>query len=527
MGVKVADTLVEKDHFDADKIGKRAENITGRREDNRQRALDQHEKLKNQVKLHEFLQDLEELAEWVQEKYATSQDESYRSAKTIHSKWTRHQAFEAEIAANKERLFEAEKSAQELSKEKPEFKDVIEPKLKELAKQFDDLEVHTKEKGAMLFDANREVLVQQTCDDIDSYITDLEKQIVSGDTANDLTSVNILMQKQQVIQTQMAVKARQVEEIDKQTEYLQKTVPEEKIEPIVVKKTAVLERFEKIKAPLLERQKALEKKKEAFQFCRDVEDEKLWIDEKLPVANSPDYGNSLFNVHVLKKKNQSLATEIDNHEPRINAICNNGRKLIDEGHEDAKKFEALISDLTQKWQELKDAIENLLALEEGRLLARLQLLLQLVLQLVVVDLQVRHDAVHHLDANEHGQDLFARLHRRLRVVQRRQQAHPHQRRQDGPDLRLRVAGQQGDVQVLHGAEDARRHIVHLHRHRVPVPVPTCCSRQSSFPLLGFPALLAWPASFPCCECRHGSALISASGGWWRRIRYRLLLRKYF
>jgi len=134
--LQVADTLVEKDHFDADKIGKRAENITGRREDNRQRALDQHEKLKNQVKLHEFLQDLEELAEWVQEKYATSQDESYRSAKTIHSKWTRHQAFEAEIAANKERLFEAEKSAQELSKEKPEFKDVIEPKLKELAKQL-------------------------------------------------------------------------------------------------------------------------------------------------------------------------------------------------------------------------------------------------------------------------------------------------------------------------------------------------------------------------------------------------------
>lgn len=356
--LQVADTLVEKEHFDSEKIGKRAENIASRRDDNRRRALEQHEKLKNQVKLHEFLQDLDELSEWVQEKYVTSQDETYRSAKTIHSKWTRHQAFEAEIGANKERLYEAEKAAEELSKEKPEFKDVIEPKLKELAKQFEDLETHTKEKGAMLFDANREVLVQQTCDDIDSYITDLEKQIVSADTGNDLTSVNILMQKQQVIQTQMAVKERQVEEIDKQTEYLKKTVPEEKIEPIVSKKTAVLDRFEKIKAPLLERQKQLEKKKEAFQFCRDVEDEKLWINEKLPVANSNDYGNSLFNVHVLKKKNQSLATEIDNHEPRINAICNNGRKLIDEGHEDAKKFEALISDLTQKWQELKDAVEN-------------------------------------------------------------------------------------------------------------------------------------------------------------------------
>lgn len=45
------------------------------------------------------------------------------------------------------------------------------------------------------------------------------------------------MQKQQVIQTQMALKARQVEEIDKQTEYLQNTVPGEKIEPIITKKS--------------------------------------------------------------------------------------------------------------------------------------------------------------------------------------------------------------------------------------------------------------------------------------------------
>ncbi|XP_055703671.1 spectrin beta chain isoform X3 [Phlebotomus papatasi] len=355
--VQVADTLVEKEHYDADKIHKRADLINQRRDANREKAVEQHDKLKNQLKLHEFLQDLEELTEWVQEKHIIAQDETYRSTKTIHSKWTRHQAFEAEIAANKERLFEAQKAAEELMKEKPEFRDIIEPKLKELSKQFDELETTTKSKGAELFDANREVLVQQTCDDIDSYITDLEKQIINTDTGNDLTSVNILMQKQQVIQTQMAVKARQVEEMDKQTDYLQKTIPTEQVEPLMTKKVAVAERFERIKAPLLERQKQLEKKKEAFQFRRDVEDEKLWINEKLPLANSSDFGSSLFNVHMLKKKNQSLATEIDNHEPRIHTICNNGQKLIDEGHEDSDEFKDLIRQLTEKWQELKDAIE--------------------------------------------------------------------------------------------------------------------------------------------------------------------------
>lgn len=356
--VHVASTLADKGHFDADKIAKRAATVSERRDSNRDRAVEQHEKLKNQVKLHEFLQDLEELTEWVSEKYIISQDETYRSAKTIHSKWTRHQAFEAEIAANKERLFEAQKAAKELVKEKPEFKEIIDPKLKDLSKSFDDLEVTTKDKGALLFDANREQLVHQTCDDIDSYITDLEKQIISTDTGIDLTSVNILMQKQQVIHTQMALKARQVEEMDRQTEVLCKTIPADQHEPIVAKKIAVSERFEKIKAPLLERQKQLEKKKEAFQFVRDVEDEKLWIDEKLPVANSEDYGTSLFNVDVLKKKNQSLATEIENHEPRINAICNNGQKLIDEGHELASEFVKLIKELEQKWQNLKHAIDN-------------------------------------------------------------------------------------------------------------------------------------------------------------------------
>ena len=46
------------------------------------------------------------------------------------------------------------------------------------------------------------------------------------------------------------------------------------------------------------------KKKEAYQFRRDVEDEKLWISEKMPLTQSTDYGNSLFSVQMLKKKNQ-------------------------------------------------------------------------------------------------------------------------------------------------------------------------------------------------------------------------------
>lgn len=66
----------------------------------------------------------------------------------------------------------------------------------------------------------------------------------------------------------MAVKAKQVSDLESQAEYLQKTVPE-KMEEIVVKKAKVEERFQQLKQPLLERQRQLEKKKEAFQVMNE------------------------------------------------------------------------------------------------------------------------------------------------------------------------------------------------------------------------------------------------------------------
>ena len=75
----------------------------------------------------------------------------YRSAKTIHSKWTRHQAFQSEIASNKERLEQVQKSGEELLKSKPEMTEIIQPKIDELGDQFEELQQNTVEKGKICY----------------------------------------------------------------------------------------------------------------------------------------------------------------------------------------------------------------------------------------------------------------------------------------------------------------------------------------------------------------------------------------
>lgn len=365
--ITLADRLVHDGHSDSDKIKAKADAIADRREANRDRANNYSRKIQEQLQVHQFLRDCDELNEWVQEKYITAQDESYRSAKTVHSKWTRHQAFEAEIASNKDRLFNIQEDGRELLNQRPELRAMIEPKLNELDQSFNALEKTTKEKGEKLFDANRSALYEQSCDDIEGWINELENQVLTSETGQDLTSVNHILQKQNLIENQMVQKAKQVDELQTQAEYLKQIEPQ-KEETIEFKKVVVSERFQKLRGPLEERKAQLMKKKEAFQFRRDVDDEKLWIQEKIPLATSTDGGNSLYAVQMLQKKHQSLKTEIGNREPRVKNIIQNGRKLIQEGHEDSADFERLINELNRDWKALNDKIDRrkLLLVESER-----------------------------------------------------------------------------------------------------------------------------------------------------------------
>jgi spectrin beta len=85
--------------------------------------------------------------------------------------------------------------------------ELVGPRMDELTAQFDRLEEDTREKGERLFDAKFADLYDQSCDDIDSFARDIEAQIETEpmEELKDLTSVNIMMQKQQLIETQMIV----------------------------------------------------------------------------------------------------------------------------------------------------------------------------------------------------------------------------------------------------------------------------------------------------------------------------------
>jgi spectrin beta len=187
-------------------------------------------------------------------------------------------------------------------------------------------------------------------------------QIESGDVTTgadtaDLTTTNLLLDKQREIEAQLEARRRQVDELKQQAELLKETEPE-KAKDIDAKRERIEDRFSQIVQPLEEKKKELQAQKRVFQFLRDCDDELLWIDEKLHQAQSPDVGNSLVQVNMLQRKNETLQKEVDNHDQRIQQVCQDGEHMIEENNPRSEEFQHSIANLLSQWSNLKQAIDQ-------------------------------------------------------------------------------------------------------------------------------------------------------------------------
>merc|ERR1719433_1499281 len=155
----------------------------------------------------------------------------------------------------------------------------------------------------------------------------------------------------------MLVKTQQLTDLNQQATHLERMEPEN-VDQIRDKKDKAHEVLNKIKGPIQSRKEELMKKKETFQFKRDVEDENLWTDEKLALASSQEVGNSLQAVNLLLKKHKMMQQEVSNHEQRVNAVVESGDKLISEDHPESEKFQRDLDNMTEKWARLQELLEE-------------------------------------------------------------------------------------------------------------------------------------------------------------------------
>uniref|UniRef100_A0A8D1WH12 Spectrin beta chain n=1 Tax=Sus scrofa TaxID=9823 RepID=A0A8D1WH12_PIG len=341
--------LVSAGNIHAEKIQEKADSIERRHRKNQEAAQQLLGRLRDNREQQHFLQDCHELKLWIDEKMLTAQDVSYDEARNLHTKWQKHQAFMAELAANKDWLDKVDKEGRELTLEKPELKALVWEKLEELHRRWDELETTTQAKARSLFDANRAELFAQSCSALESWLESLQAQLHSDDYGKDLTSVNILLKKQQMLEREMAVREKEVEAIQAQAQALAQE--DQGAGEVERTSRAVEEKFRALCRPMKERCQRLQASREQHQFHRDVADEILWVTERLPMASSMEHGKDLPSVQLLMKKNQTLQKEIQGHEPRIADLTERQRAL------GAAAAGPELAELQEMWKRLGHELE--------------------------------------------------------------------------------------------------------------------------------------------------------------------------
>ncbi|XP_062823284.1 spectrin beta chain, erythrocytic isoform X3 [Anolis carolinensis] len=260
-------------------------------------------------------------------------------------------------------LRNCQEEGQLLAEQKPQYEDIVCRRLADLHQLWDKLQATTEEKAQHLFDANRSDLYAQSYADLGAWISEMEQQLKSDAQGKDLTSVNILLKNLKRLEEQVSVRKKEMEDLLSQAPPTRGDLHE-----VDGKHEIIERRFQGLLEPLSKKRRELETTKAGYQLDRDLADELLWVQERLPLAQSTDHGTNLLSVQLLTKKTQTLQKEIAGHAPRIEEVLLRGEGMLAgaDSDEDFKDTEERLGQLKDSWNTLQEeTLQRLHRMEEA------------------------------------------------------------------------------------------------------------------------------------------------------------------
>ncbi|XP_062823236.1 spectrin beta chain, non-erythrocytic 5 [Anolis carolinensis] len=348
--------LVERGHFASEVIEERIAALRERwkllTSSNEQRK----KRLLESLLLQEFSHDTAELLLWMEEKYKTASDESYRDPTNVLRKLKKHEAAEQEMMANKKHFVELMVAGNQLVQDGHYAADSIQDKMSELKTKWEKLYSKMMERGDKLRQAGQQEQLMELLEDAEEKIEKIEKILQDTEMGHDLRSSRNLLKEHRQLENEMQGLAEKMSSIVYHAEKMATNHFDS--ERILDETQTYLERFDSLQEPLSERGQALQARVQLFQFYHDVDMEMKWIHERKPVANSTDRGKSLNMAQSLLQKHKELQVEVNAHKHQVSKVLEKGKAMTESKHMPSQKIKEKCQELNESWMELEKACEE-------------------------------------------------------------------------------------------------------------------------------------------------------------------------
>lgn len=251
-----ADQLATQQHYDSPAIEAKRDDVLQRWLKLKNAMLEQKAKLGEAQSLQSFIRDADEIEIWMNDKLQTALDESYKDPTNVQAKHQKHQAFESELAANSDRVQAVVATGHRLidSKNCMGQDSAVDQSIRRIAEQWELLVEKSRDKSQKLKDANRQAVYNagvkarylhiirwifcaifikvdsayrrfSLLQDMEFWLEESENTLQNEDLGKDLSSVQNLLQKHQVLEADVKAHDDRLKDLNKSADEVAEAAP--------------------------------------------------------------------------------------------------------------------------------------------------------------------------------------------------------------------------------------------------------------------------------------------------------------
>ncbi|XP_039432326.1 spectrin beta chain, non-erythrocytic 1 isoform X2 [Culex pipiens pallens] len=353
--------LVEQNHYDSENIRRRLREIVERRQKIKELCTLRRQKLQNALLYAQFIRDCAEAGAWINEKQKKLEADASGFADVTNmedkvKKLQKHQAFQAEVAANEGRIKEVNQKGQTLIAKRHECAPEIEEEVRKLSESWNVLLNEVASRGRGLEEAQDILEFNSQLDKLEAWIRDKEMMVHASDTGRDLEHCNALKRKLDDVDSDMRVDDQRIKTINVLADKLltQEKAPNE-AKNVQQRRNNFNNKWKSLQGALNKYRELLDGAYEIHVFNRDVDDTAERIGEKQLAMSVDDTGRDLNAVESLKRKQDAMERDMTAVQQKISEHERGASTLVEKYPDNAVNIEEKLVELKRQWNNLQEA----------------------------------------------------------------------------------------------------------------------------------------------------------------------------
>ncbi|KAK0173670.1 hypothetical protein PV328_006832 [Microctonus aethiopoides] len=348
--------LLAQNHFDSQNISRRLKEVSEKRAKICDLSNARRQRLEASLLHAQFVRDVGEAESWIGEKQKKLEAEASKgevsSLEDKIKKLQKHQAFQAELAANQGRIEEIRAKGETLIAQNHPSSAEIRKQLEQLHTTWRKLLLVSGNRGRGLEEAQDILEFNNQVEKIEAWIRDKEMMVQAGDTGNDYEHCLSLQRKLDDVDSDMRVDDARIKTINSLADKLIKQGHDDESKAIKQRRDNLTNKWKALQGALSTYRTILAGALEIHLFNRDIDDTSQRVIEKSLAMNTTDVGKDLAAVEHLQRKQETMERDMTAIEGKLKEHQSDAKKLSQKYPESAPQINAMLHNLQSNWDEL-------------------------------------------------------------------------------------------------------------------------------------------------------------------------------